>query len=84
MSPGVHALPQEKPLQQEVCALQPRAAPAHHNQRKPVCGNEDPPQPKNKIINFLKAVWCTAQRLCAGVMQVLGQACTGSQDFQEL
>ena len=37
---------QEKPLPWEAQTLQTRATPAHSNQRKPVCGNGDPAQPK--------------------------------------
>ena len=42
----VRALQQEKLLQWKTYALQPRAAPAHRNQRKPVGSNRDPAQSK--------------------------------------
>ena len=41
-----HALQQEKPLQWEAGVPQRRVAPAHRNQRKPACSNQDPMQPK--------------------------------------
>ena len=53
--PRTHAQQQEKPPQWEACTLQRRVAPAHRNQRKPACNNEDPTQPKlNKYINLFK------------------------------
>ena len=36
------ALQQEKPQQWEACVRIERVAPAHHNQRKPGCNNEEP------------------------------------------
>ena len=51
--PRAHAPQREKPPQWEAHALQGRVAPAHGNQRKPACSNEDLTQPKikNKLIN---------------------------------
>ena len=45
------ALQQEKPLQWDARTRQGRVAPACQHQRKPVCGNEDPEQPKIKFKN---------------------------------
>ena len=54
-APRARALQQEKPPRWEARAPQQRAAPAHHNWRKPVWGNEDPTQPKlNKINKFIR------------------------------
>ena len=41
-TPRACALRQEKPPLWEARASQRRVAPAHHNQRKPACSNEDP------------------------------------------
>ena len=49
--PTACVLPQEKPLQWEVCTSQEGVAPASHKQRKLARRNEDPAQPRiNKYI----------------------------------
>ena len=53
-TPRARAPQQEKPPQWEAHAPQWRVTPAHRNERKPVCSNEDPTQPK---INF-KKIYC--------------------------
>ena len=44
----VCALQRERPLQRKPTHRSSRVAPAHHNERKPTHGNEDPGQPKLK------------------------------------
>ena len=44
-APGACVPEQEEPLQGEVCALQPRAAPAHLDERKPAQRDRDTAKP---------------------------------------